>query len=644
MWIDGELAKLRPYSDSFRAWIVSGRTDKSRLLRGGALKEAEQWVKEKNPSAEDQDFLSASRTQEREEEIAIKEREAELERERQDKETAEKARKIEAEAKEKAEKRLEKANQRIGIGTLVLAVAFALAGVLGIAAFIEGKKAIDAQNQAKIEQQKADQAQQKATEATRKVENKNKELGTINKQLGQANKQKEIALTIQKEAQKQREIAQEKADRAKGELTKVQGDKQRLERQTKTLVANAENLTRNLRAKAEEKRKAEQQISAFKKQQQEIKNKLVNSNNLLTSTQGKLKEKNQEFGAKEKELKTVTTLSQNLATQLSQKGKTDEANEALKYAGLYFQINDPKLKQAMLLAATSLAYQNLENWQQSEASINDSLKLLPNNVNIQNPSDETVQTWVFSKSIEGDLFKHKNNKEEAMKAYNIAFQLLEKYPTQTNPFQNQVAVLTPKNVESIHRNLLNLIPEKSPQNAQIRTSLKQHLLAELDYLMQQKKWIEADKKNWQFILFVAKSRISSRLEVAKGRTSSRLEKEILENFKNFSCSDLKELDKLWVKNSSSLYGFSIQKRIYLEEVNSLSVDWDTGEIVGWTGEAIEAYNRYGDRIGWRQEGDWLSYDKGSTQSLDKHGHFPFYSEMKLGDPLWEIWFSSCRNL
>jgi hypothetical protein len=107
---------------------------------------------------------------------------------------------------------------------------------------------------------------------------------------------------------------------------------------------------------------------------------------------------------------------------------------------------------------------------------------------------------------------------------------------------------------------------------------------------------------------------------------------------------LKELDKLWVKNSSSLYGFSIQKRIYLEEVNSLSVDWDTGEIVGWTGEAIEAYNRYGDRIGWRQEGDWLSYDKGSTQSLDKHGHFPFYSEMKLGDPLWEIWFSSCRNL
>jgi hypothetical protein len=115
-WIDGELAKLRPYSDSFRAWIVSGRTDKSRLLRGGALKEAEQWAKKKNPSAEDQDFLSASRTQEREEEIAVKEREGELERERQDKEAAEErakkaeeAKQILAAANDEARKRLQQA-------------------------------------------------------------------------------------------------------------------------------------------------------------------------------------------------------------------------------------------------------------------------------------------------------------------------------------------------------------------------------------------------------------------------------------------------------------------------------------------------------------------------------------------------------
>ena len=45
LWIDGELAKLRPYAESFRAWVISGKTDKSRLLRGDALKEAKQFVK-----------------------------------------------------------------------------------------------------------------------------------------------------------------------------------------------------------------------------------------------------------------------------------------------------------------------------------------------------------------------------------------------------------------------------------------------------------------------------------------------------------------------------------------------------------------------------------------------------------------------
>ena len=620
-WIDSELAKLRPYAESFRAWVISGKTDKSRLLRGDALEEAEQWAKEKNPSAEDQDFLSASRTQEREEEIVVKEKQAELEWERQEKETAEKARKIEEKAKKQAEKKLEKANKRIGIGTLVLAVALALAVVSGIVAGMKVKEAIDAQNEAKIEQKKADQA-------TKQVEDKNTELATINKQ---------------------RKIDQEKAAKAKGELTKVQGDKKRLEGQKQSLEKNAKLLTaktqilqQNLQAKAKEKRKTEQQISAFKKHQQKMQDKIANSQNTLTSTQGELNKKNQEFASKEKELKTVTVLSQTLATQLSQKGKTDEANEALKYAGLYFQINDPKVKQAMLLAATSLAYQNLEDWKKAEESINDSLKLLPNNLNTQNPSDETVQTLVFSKNIQGSLLNQKKNKEDAMKAYNIAFQLLEKYPTQTNPFQNKVAVLKAKDIELIHRNLLNLIPEKFPQNAQVRTSLKKHLLAELDYLMQQKKWIEADEKNWQFIRFVAKINKKYR----------KLEEKELEFLKNFSCSDLKELDKLWVKNSDGLYGFSIQKRIYLEEGNSLAVDWETeavdwntGEILKLSSEAIEAYNRYADRIGWRPEGKWLnSSTKDKTQNLDRVGRLPFANQTRTDNPLWERLFFSCRDL
>ena len=50
---------------------------------GGALTEAEGWADEKvTLSAEDREFLAASRAQQREEEISVREQEAELARER----------------------------------------------------------------------------------------------------------------------------------------------------------------------------------------------------------------------------------------------------------------------------------------------------------------------------------------------------------------------------------------------------------------------------------------------------------------------------------------------------------------------------------------------------------------------------------
>ncbi len=112
-WIDAELKKLRPYAESFRAWIASGKKDSSRLLRGEALAEAEKWAAEKKPSAEDREFLAACRTQQREEGIAAKEREAELAREKKAREAAEQAERIQAEANRQAQR-------KIRLGSIVL--------------------------------------------------------------------------------------------------------------------------------------------------------------------------------------------------------------------------------------------------------------------------------------------------------------------------------------------------------------------------------------------------------------------------------------------------------------------------------------------------------------------------------------------
>jgi WD40 repeat protein len=59
-WIDKTLTELRPYAESFNAWMSSGRVDDSRLLQGQALLEAQVWAKGKGLSDAEHDFLAIS--------------------------------------------------------------------------------------------------------------------------------------------------------------------------------------------------------------------------------------------------------------------------------------------------------------------------------------------------------------------------------------------------------------------------------------------------------------------------------------------------------------------------------------------------------------------------------------------------------
>ena len=114
-WVENELKNLRPYSESFKFWVASGGKDESRLLRGKALIDAEEWGKDKNLSYQDKQFLAASKEKEIQEKIAADEQAAKLERERKDKEAVEKRNLVLSEANRKAK-------QRIRVGSVVLAL------------------------------------------------------------------------------------------------------------------------------------------------------------------------------------------------------------------------------------------------------------------------------------------------------------------------------------------------------------------------------------------------------------------------------------------------------------------------------------------------------------------------------------------
>ncbi|XQQ07243.1 MAG: AAA-like domain-containing protein [Leptolyngbya sp. IPPAS B-1204] len=62
-WTNQQLATLRPYAHALDAWVRSDRQDRSRLLRGQALLDAQGWAEGKSLSDLDYQFLAASQTQ-----------------------------------------------------------------------------------------------------------------------------------------------------------------------------------------------------------------------------------------------------------------------------------------------------------------------------------------------------------------------------------------------------------------------------------------------------------------------------------------------------------------------------------------------------------------------------------------------------
>lgn len=80
---------------------------------------------------------------------------------------------------------------------------------------------------------------------------------------------------------------------------------------------------------------------------------------------------------------------------------------------------------------------------------------------------------------------------------------------------------------------------------------------------------------------------------------------------NFPCEDLRIIDQLWVKYSDGRFGFSVQKDIYKKEGGTREYD-----------EKI--WKAFGDKVGWREQGNWLSYDKlnWALKAPVRTGHLP----------------------
>lgn len=115
----------------------------------------------------------------------------------------------------------------------------------------------------------------------------------------------------------------------------------------------------------------------------------------------------------------------------------------------------------------------------------------------------------------------------------------------------------------------------------------------LENLLKVGEWKAADEETTRVML-----------KVAKREQEGWLDEKSIEKF---PCTDLRTIDQLWVKYSNGHFGFSVQKRIWLE----------------CSGRAnYETECRLGDRVGWRKETGWLSLDKYNFSLAAPLGHLP----------------------
>jgi len=143
---------------------------------------------------------------------------------------------------------------------------------------------------------------------------------------------------------------------------------------------------------------------------------------------------------------------------------------------------------------------------------------------------------------------------------------------------------------------INVIASKTKQSIKL-ISTKAIDYRKLDQLLAQNKWKEADQETTAKILEVTGKN-------SWGDVYS-------DDFKNFSKEDLQIMDQLWVKYSQGLFGFSVQKQIYINCGGTPGeYDWET-------------YKLFAEKVGWKTGEKWLYYSELTFNTNAPLGNLPW---------------------
>ncbi|MBD2500505.1 GUN4 domain-containing protein [Anabaena azotica] len=144
---------------------------------------------------------------------------------------------------------------------------------------------------------------------------------------------------------------------------------------------------------------------------------------------------------------------------------------------------------------------------------------------------------------------------------------------------------------------------------------------------------EADEETFKVMLKVAKREKQGYLG--------------LDDIQEFPCEDLRIIDQLWVNYSNGRFGFSVQKKIYLD-VGGILEGRETsssfkqvfaflksiytrfgGKVRGEDDKRCKAYEHFGERVGWVVDKHWMASSETNYHTSAPRGYLPLVKNVGI---------------
>jgi predicted NACHT family NTPase len=117
----------------------------------------------------------------------------------------------------------------------------------------------------------------------------------------------------------------------------------------------------------------------------------------------------------------------------------------------------------------------------------------------------------------------------------------------------------------------------------LESKVQNSLYQQLEKFLNNGQWREADQETTRLMLQIVGKEADQWLSV--------------QDIQNFPCEDLRAIDKLWVDYSKGKFGFSIQKKVWIE-CEGIPGDYD------WN-----VYKKFAEEVGWPRNNTWLVYSE-----------------------------------